>query len=152
MQRGTQTRIPTPGQSKRQHVIGADNGCDHTVPWHRDQRKASEAFTRFLETRLVKHYPQDAVVRVMDNGSIHKSAAVQAALSLFEHRLQVVWPPPYCSTLNPIERFWRHLKNPVCLNQLFPCLEELVAAVEQALTGQNDPLNPHRFACLTAIV
>ena len=31
-----------------------------------------------------------------------------AALSLFEHRVMPVWLPPYCSDLNPIERFWRH--------------------------------------------
>jgi putative transposase len=152
MKRGEQKRVPTPGQSKRCHVIGAYDWESNCVTWHCTQRKDSEAFIHFLETLLVKQYPEEEVVLVMDNGSIHKSAAVQAALSLFEHRVQVVWLPPYCSTLNPIERFWRHLKDTVCINKLFPALDQLVAAVEQALTAQNDPLNPHRFSFLTDIV
>jgi transposase len=39
----------------------------------------------------------------MDNASYHKSASALAALSLFEHRVMLVWLPPYCSDLNPIE-------------------------------------------------
>jgi hypothetical protein len=54
--------------------------------------------------------------------------------------------------LNPIERYWRHLKDTVCVNKLYPCLDDLVAAVEQALAAQNDPLDPHRFLFLTDIV
>jgi hypothetical protein len=152
MKRGQQKRIPTPGKSQRQHVIGAYNWCDNSVTWHGTQRKDSEAFIRFLERLLVERYPNDAVVLVMDNGSIHKSAAVQAALSLFEHRVQVVWLPPYCSTLNPIERYWRHLKDTACVNKLFPNLDELMAAVDRTLAAQNDPANPHRFSFLTDIV
>lgn len=152
MKRGSQKRIPTPGRSQRHHVIGAYDWCANTVSWQSTQQKDSEVFIRFLEVLLVEQQPDEVVVLVMDNGSIHKAAAVQAALSLFEHRVQVVWLPPYCSTLNPIERYWRHLKDSVCVNKLYPCLDELVTAAEQALAAQNHPLNPHRFLFLTDIV
>jgi putative transposase len=152
MKRGQQKRIPTPGQPQRQHVIGAYDWCANTVSWLTTQCKDSEAFIRFLERLLVEQHPHEVAVLVMDNGSIHKAAAVQAALSLFEHRVQVVFLPPYCSTLNPIERYWRHLKDTACVNKLYPCLDELVTAVESTLAAQNDPLNPHRFLFLTDIV
>lgn len=152
MKRGQQKRIPTPGKSQRHHVIGAYDWCANTVSWLTTQCKDAEAFIRFLELLMVEQHPDELAVLVMDNGSIHKAAAVQAALSLFEHRVLVVWLPPYCSTLNPIERYWRHLKDQVCVNKLYPCLDELVTAVEQALADQNDPLNPHRFSFSTDIV
>jgi transposase len=152
MKRGVQKRVPTPGQPQRHHLIGAYDWRDQTVRWHTTRRKDSEAFIRFLEQVLVKHFPDEVVVLVMDNASIHRSAPVQAALSLFEHRVQVMWLPPYCSTLNPIERFWRHLKDTACVNKLFPSLDDLREVVERTLRTQNDAANPHRFSFLTDIV
>ncbi|MBK8783369.1 MAG: transposase [Anaerolineales bacterium] len=55
---------------------------------------------------LVECYPTGRIVLVMDNVSYHKSSAALAALSLFEHRLLVIWLPPYCPELNLIERYW----------------------------------------------
>lgn len=44
MKRGQQKRIPTPGKSQRQHVIGAYAWGNNIVTWHCTQRKDSEAF------------------------------------------------------------------------------------------------------------
>jgi len=76
---------------------------------------------------------------VMDNASYHKSASALAALSLFEHRVMVIWLPTYCSDLNPIERFWRFLKDLACANKLEDHLVEVVKAAEKILWCQNDP-------------
>lgn len=81
----------------------------------------------------------------MDNMAYHRSAATLAALSLFEHRVMVVWLPAYCSDLNLIERFWRHLKDLACANKLEASLEYLVKSVECSLNNQNDPAYPYRF-------
>ena len=101
---------------------------------------------RSLEHLLSECYPTGRVVLVMDNASFHKSATAFAALSLFEHRVMVIWLPPYCSTLNPIERFWRHLKDVVCVNKLYPSLSDLTASVESQLTRQNCLDNISRFS------
>ena len=84
-------------------------------------------------------YPTAGLVLVMDNASYHRSAAVQAALSLYEHRLMVFWLPPYCPTLNPIERFWRHLKDIATANKLFLTINGLLANLEHVLDAQNQP-------------
>jgi transposase len=110
------------------------------VPW-----KNSEFFIAFLEFLLVSVYPVGRIVLVMDNVAYHRSAATLAALSLFEHRVMVVWLPAYCSELNLIERFWRHLKDLACANKLEAELEHLVSSVECSLTNQNDPAYPYRF-------
>ncbi|RIK36516.1 MAG: hypothetical protein DCC55_27070 [Chloroflexi bacterium] len=70
-----------------------------------------------------------------------------AALSLFEQRLLIFWLPKYCSLeLNPIERFWRHFKDNICVNKLFPCLDDLIRAADRQLHRQNDFDHAKRFA------
>lgn len=145
MKRGQQKRISTPGQQANHHLIGAYDWADDSVTWLSVARKNSPQFIRFLEHPLVECYQHDVVVLVLDNASFHKSAAAIAALSLFEHRVRVFWLPPYCSTLNPIERFWRHLKDQVCVNTLYPSLSDLVSAVEHQLHNQNQLDSPSRF-------
>lgn len=147
MKRGQQKRIPAtrPGTKPHRHVFGAYNWRQDTITWTMAERKNSAAFISFLEELLVKQYPKGRVVLVLDNASYHKSAASLAALSLFEHRVMVVWLPPYCSDLNPIERFWRHLKDLACANKLENNIEDVAKAVENVMNEQNNPTATFRF-------
>jgi hypothetical protein len=147
MKRGQQKTIPAPGTPQQVHVFGALDWQDETVTWTVADRKNSMAFLDFLEHLLIEQYPTERIVLVLDNASIHKSQISQAALSLFEHRLLIFWLPPYCSTLNIIERFWRHLKDQVCVDTLYPAMDQLIDSVVLELTYQNDPLYPERFTC-----
>jgi len=141
MKVGQQKRIPAtrPGIKQKRHVFGGYNWVKDTVTWTMAETKNSSHFIRFLEHLLVKKHPTGRVVLVMDNASYHKSAPALAALSLFEHRVLVIWLPTYCSDLNPIERFWRHLKDLACANKLQDSIEEVVSAAERILTAQNMP-------------
>jgi putative transposase len=94
---------------------------------------------------LVEKYPTGRLILVLDRASYHKSAAALAALSLFEHRIMIIWLPSYCTELNPIERFWRHLKDLACANQLWSSLEEVIEKVEQVFHQQNAPDYEYRF-------
>jgi putative transposase len=115
------------------------------MTWTVAKTKNSATFIDFLEELLVKRYPTGRVILVMDNASYHKSASALAALSLFEHRVMFVWLPPYCSDLNPIERFWRHLKDLACANKLQDHIDIVVQSAEKILSGQNLPTSDLRF-------
>jgi transposase len=147
MKMGEQKRIPLPAnqEKRRCHVFGAYNWSNDHIEWMMAQRKNSETFITFLEHLLVEKYPTGRLILVLDRASYHKSAAVLAALSLFEHRIMTIWLPAYCTELNPIERFWRHLKDLACANQLWSSLEEVIEKVEQVLHLQNTPGNEFRF-------
>jgi transposase len=116
------------------------------VSWTIAERKNSDHFIDFLEHLLIECYPSQKVLLVLDRASFHRSGASLAALSLFEHRVRVIWLPSYCAELNPIERFWRQLKDLACANRLWSGLEELLEAVEKVLHQQNDLNNGSRFA------
>lgn len=139
MKIGQQKRIPAtrPGEKQKQHVFGGYNWLKDTITWTIAKTKNSATFIDFLEELLIKDYPTGRIVLVMDNASYHKSASALAALSLFEHRVMVIWLPPYCSDLNPIERFWRHLKDLACANKLQDNIEAVVKSAELILTKQN---------------
>jgi len=146
MKRGQQKTITAfSGKREYLHVIGAYNWRSDAVTYLDVERKNSDTFIAFLEQLLVKTYPTQAVILVMDNASYHYSAKVQAALSLFEHRVQVFWLPQYCPELNMIERFWLHLKHTAWANKLYMTLELLRVAVIQVLELQNVPSYPERL-------
>jgi putative transposase len=144
---GQQKRIPAtrPGEKQKRHIFGGYNWLQDTITWTTAKTKNSAAFINFLEELLVKQYPTGRIVLVMDNASYHKSAPALAALSLFEHRVMVIWLPPYCSDLNPIERFWLHLKNLACANKLHDNIDEVVKAAEKIMIAQNNPTSGLRF-------
>ena len=109
------------------------------------EKKNAVSFCLFIE-HLMATVPDDKpLVLVMDNASYHKSGLSRAMLAYFEDRSLTVWLPPYCSDLNPIERYWRHLKEKACANRLFKTIEELVDSVDKVLTLQNDVTRSDRF-------
>jgi len=147
MKIGEQKRIPAtrPGIKQKRHIFAGYNWLKDTISWTTANTKNSAHFISFLEQLLIKEYPTGRVVLVMDNASYHKSAPALAALSLFEHRVMVLWLPTYCSDLNPIERFWRHLKDLACANKLQDNIDEVMKAAEKILIGQNNPFAFTRF-------
>lgn len=144
---GQQRRIPAtrPGVKQKQHIFGGYNWLQDTITWTTAKTKNSAAFIHFLEELLVKQYPKGRIILVMDNATYHKSAPALAALSLFEHRVWVMWLPPYCSDLNPIERFWLHLKNLACANKLQDNIDQVVKAADKIMAAQNDETSRLRF-------
>jgi transposase len=146
MKRGQQKRLDAPpGPVGFQHVIGAYNWRTDHISHLLVEHKNSSNFIEFLDYVLMEVYPNSEVVLVLDNAPYHRSQMVAAALSLFEHRLQVFWLPPYCPILNMIERFWRHMKDLATANCLFKTVSDLLHSIEQVLDAQNTPGHPLRL-------
>jgi transposase len=145
MKQGEQKRIETPGQQESVHFFGGYNWQSDQVHGVHHPKRNSEGFCRFLDHLMNEVYPQQKVILVMDNASIHTSRLSQAALSLYDTFLQVVYLPKYCPFLNPIERFWQHLKALANANRLHGCLADLITCAEHHLVNQNDMQNQERF-------
>lgn len=123
MKRGRQKRIPTPGQQQWHHIFGAYHWATDQLVYLITAERNSEAFIAFLEHLVHLYATGRPLVIVLDNGSIHRSQATQATFALLENQLLPLFLPKYCSELNPIERFWKHLKASACSNKLFPNME-----------------------------
>jgi transposase len=78
---------------------------------------------------------------VCDNGRFHTTKAVQAWLAVHRQQIEVFWLPPYCPSLNLIERLWGHLKRTVLANVLYTTLDDLVVAFRtgvRRMTGDRE--------------
>lgn len=81
-------------------VLGGFDSADYASML---DQQAAEAAQVLQDTGRIR-------VIVQDNGSIHKSKAVQAKWSEWERQgLYMFFLPPYCSEMNPIEGEWQHL-------------------------------------------
>jgi transposase len=72
----------------------------------------------FLE-ELSKEIKEDAII-IMDGAGWHKSKDL-----IIPKNLQIVILPPYCPELNPVERFWKFIKDNTIKNKVFESLQEL---------------------------
>jgi hypothetical protein len=145
MKQGQQRCVPTPGQPQWHHLFGAYHWRTDTVLWRAADKKNTTHFLHFLEQLFATLSTDKPIVIVLDNASYHHSAEAEAAIACFEDQALFVWLPPYCSDLNPIERFWLHLKSFACANKLFPSIQALLHSVTVCLAQQNDLAHPHRF-------
>jgi len=149
MKRGKQLRIPAAGRQQLHHLFGAYNHCTDEVIWLDVENKNTNAFIRFLEHFMASIDTSIPTVLLLDNASYHHSRDSEAALAFFENdRLIPCWLPPYCSDLNPIERFWGYLKSFACANKLFASVSELIASARRCLDIQNNLDDSQRFLFL----
>lgn len=148
MKRGCQKRISTPGQQQWRHIFGAYNWATDEVVYQVVEKRNSDNFIAFLDHLVQQHSGERPLVIILDNGSIHHSHASRAAFALLENELLPLFLAKYCSQLNPIERFWKHLKSLACADKLFPDMEALVASVECNLAHQNDLHSDSRIMLL----
>ncbi len=65
----------------------------------------------------------------MDNCRIHFAKPVQAWLLEHQDEVELVCLPTYSPKLNPVERFWKHLRRQVTHNHFFQTMERLMDAV-----------------------
>jgi transposase len=65
-------------------------------------------FETWVENCLIKELKPNQVV-IMDNASFHKSKRIKDLIESVG--CKVVFLPPYSPDLNPIEKFWAHMKR-----------------------------------------
>lgn len=98
----------------------------------------SLCFETFLNA-LAKQYPNDLHILQLDNASAHCAQSLQVPDNVI-----LLFQPPYCPELNPIERLWQELKRALAWMQ-FDSIETLQQAVSQWLNR----LSPAQVRSLT---
>jgi transposase len=124
---GSQPEVPTPGTNEKQVVYGGIDYATGKLTYTVAATKSGVNFLAFLIT-LVTAYVGKKIRLVCDNGRFHTTKAVQAWLEANQDKIEIFWLPPYCPSLNLIERLWGHLKRTVLANVLFETIDDLVRA------------------------
>jgi transposase len=147
MKRHEQKRLPAATQVRQSGVVAGVIDWQTAEVWCSPlENLSSTALIHFFSWLFLEVFPHEKLVIVMDNASAHHAHSMQAFFSLFEHRVRVLWLPPYSPDLNLIERFWKHLKLRITANRLFASLEEMFSALQAELIRQNASDYEFRFS------
>jgi transposase len=133
---GRQPEVPSPGKNYKHVVYG---GVDYATSKITCTMAATKSGTHFLVflMMLVRVYAGRKVRLVCDNGRFHHTKAVYQWLAEHRDMVEVFWLPPYCPSLNLIERLWGHLKRTVLANVLFANINDLIAAFRHGVARVN---------------
>jgi len=69
---------------------------------------------------ISKHYKDENITIVMDGAGWHKSKKL-----IIPANVTIIYLPPYCPELNPVERFWLYVKGNVIRNKYYDSLDVL---------------------------
>jgi transposase len=133
---GTQPEVPAPGKNEKKVVYGGVDYATGRITYTVADTKSGLDFVLFLMA-LVKAYAGRKLRLVCDNARFHHTRAVQAWLKANRAHIEVFWLPPYCPSLNLIERLWGHLKRTVLANVLFQTMHDLVTAFRRGVAHIN---------------
>jgi len=133
---GQQPEVPAPGKNEKKVVYGGVDYVTGRITQTIADSKSGVHFLAFLVV-LVTAYAGRKIRLVCDNGRFHHTKAVQEWLKEHADQITIFWLPPYCPSLNLIERLWGHLKRTALANVLFATLDDLVAAFRCGVARVN---------------
>ncbi len=129
--RGHQRKIETPRQNVKRYGAGLIHWVSGKLYWATSDHKDNALFRSVLSQLLEP--PDGATVRkkyiVIDNYRIHFAQPVLALLAAASDQIELVTLPTYSPQLNPVERFWKHLRRNVTHNAFFQTIDRLLEAV-----------------------
>jgi putative transposase len=141
---GIQPEIPSPGENEKKVVYGGVDYATGRITYTVAASKSGQNFLAFL-VALVTAYAGRKIRLVCDNGRFHHTRAVREWLKANRAIIKIFWLPPYCPSLNLIERLWGHLKRTVLANILFKTMNDLVAAFCRGVSQINGRRNKMGF-------
>jgi DDE superfamily endonuclease len=79
------------------------------------------------------------VVMVVDRSGLHRAHKLDATLAHYHNKLRFHFLPAHCGPhLNPIEGFWRVLKDTIGAGRCFPDLHQLYQRTRQVLMAHHE--------------
>lgn len=88
----------------------------------------AQVFLTFLRHLLAMHEGKH-IVMILDNSRIHHAKMLKPFLKENEHRLTLLFLPPYSPNLNAVERIWGWLKGSVIINRFHATREDIRKSV-----------------------
>jgi transposase len=79
-------------------------------------------FFKFL-SKVVKLYPNQKVVMVVDNVRYHHANRLKPILEKYKNRIELTFLPPYSPDLNPIERIWWYMRKKITHNRYLETID-----------------------------
>lgn len=133
--------MPAAGEDERIAVYGALDYASGRVLSQTAASKDGSGFAAFLE-QIAQTWPDQTLVRVLDNASYHRGKAMRTWWAEQDGRLLPFWLPTYAPHLNLLERVWRYLKQKLACHRFWADPAGLRQAAMTLLTQIAAPFHP----------
>lgn len=129
--RGHQRKIETPRKNQKRYGAGLIHWVSGKLYWATSEHKDNALFRSVLSQVLQSSDGGTGrkIYVVIDNYRIHFAKPVLALLAAHAEQIELVTLPTYSPQLNPVERFWKHLRRNVTHNTFFQTIDRLLEAV-----------------------
>lgn len=124
-------------------VFGALEPATGLVVTQCTSSRRSADFVSFLD-QVLQIWPEDELVLIMDNLSIHRSLEVRLWALAFE-RVRFLFQPTYSPWLNLIEPWWKTLRSLALRGRRFDTADELSTAILSATDYWNAHRHPYHW-------
>jgi len=131
--------VKSPCGRKRQMIIGALEAKSGKVLSAFASSLKAVVFIKFLKRMMREYKGAGRIYLVTDNARAHHAKIVQRFLARVSHKLEVIFLPPYSPELNPIEQFWRYMREKVTHNRYFEYFTDLTAELREFLISSKYP-------------
>ena len=119
IRKGSEFEVKTNSGRERVNINGAIEINSLDVVSRSCERVNKDSMKELLRAVRAKHPKRDKkLYLVLDNAPYNRSYQLRNLAKLLE--IKIVYLPPYSPNLNPIERFWKFVKNKAIGNNYFP--------------------------------
>ena len=127
IRKGTRKEICSNTGRKRLNISGAGDILEKKLHFQEDLMLNAETTISFLE-KIAQAYPTKKRIHIFaDNARYYKNRAVQNYLN--NSKIKLHFLPPYSPNLNPIERFWKWMKERVLYNTYYQEFDDFKQAI-----------------------
>ena len=109
--------VKSPSGRQRYNVLGALNAISHRMVTVTDDKYINAHSIIVLMKRLLERYADSAICLVMDNARYQHCKVVMEFAK--EHKIELLFLPPYSPNLNLIERLWKFVKKKCLYNKYY---------------------------------
>jgi hypothetical protein len=107
-------------------AVSAKTGSNYSASFPNVNTESMNEYFKMLS----EYYSSRKIAVIMDGAGWHRSRGLE-----IPENIDIFLLPPYSPELNPVERFWRYLKQNVVHNRLFESLEEIEKSLQTFLDG-----------------
>jgi hypothetical protein len=137
--RGHQRKIETARTNQKRYGAGLIHRVSGKLYWamgeHKDNALFRAVLTQSLESPGTEKGRKKYIV--VDKYRIHFAKPVLALLAAYTDQVEGVTVPTCSPKLNPVERFWKHLRRRVTHNVFFQTIDRLLEAVTGFFSGHG---------------
>ena len=143
--KGQPLALQTPPHRQRATLFGALHSRTQRFYWKRAAQGTARAFIAFLH-QLHQVFANALIVLIVDNSRIHTSKRVDHFLK--QHRWVILFRlPTYAPEYNPIERFWKWLKETLYRGWAYRTVDQIIERIRKLIWHyhENRLVKPIRF-------